>query len=465
MSTSRFGLAVGREGVWAVPLGRRGTRSGDARVIFRPLGGDSTTAVRSALKSVLEELDVEGATAYVTLLPSLAKQRELELPRLNPRKLRRVLTRYAGRYFFGVREPQIVGGVARRGARRSPARGSPARVTAAAAPLAAVEEILSVLQDAHADVGSVTTAYDAWCGMVCRLARSYRHGVVWIVVCLDESVEVIRCVDGTPQRVRRMSADALGESHLTQILKAEFAVADTSGRLSGGSKPVVVLGEGEGADALSEQVRTAGGELIRVTSHDGFDSPYGMAAAGAAFVPSGIELLPERIHDARRARSRRATAGLAAAAVAVFALAAGLEYQGARRDLAALIDRRAEIAEAVDRAMAERSVWMDLNDRLEALASLEQSAPQWSLVLSRVADYLPEDAHLTAFRGRADSLSLEGIANRAAGVFEAMQNAPGVLGVRAQAPIRRELRNGEEPIERFTLAARLAPRSPEDTSQ
>ena len=83
--------------------------------------------------------------------------------------------------------------------------------------------------------------------------------------------------------------------------------------------------------------------------------------------------------------------------------------------------------------------------------------------MHRIAvENLPEDAHLTAFRGQADSLWLEGIADRAAGVFEAMQSAPDVLGVRAQAPIRRELRDGEVPIERFTLAARLAPKSREE---
>ena len=62
----------------------------------------------------------------------------------------------------------------------------------------------------------------------------------------------------------------------------------------------------------------------------------------------------------------------------------------------------------------------------------------------------------------ADSLLLEGIADRAVGVFEAMQAAPDVLGVRAQAPIRRELRDGDQPIERFSLAARLGVTPQED---
>ncbi len=46
-----------------------------------------------------------------------------------------------------------------------------------------------------------------------------------------------------------------------------------------------------------------------------------------------------------------------------------------------------------------------------------------------------------------------------------MQSAPGVVDVRAQAPIRRELRDGERPVERFTLGARLGGENREEREQ
>jgi hypothetical protein len=41
-----------------------------------------------------------------------------------------------------------------------------------------------------------------------------------------------------------------------------------------------------------------------------------------------------------------------------------------------------------------------------------------------------------------------------------MQQAPGVAAVRADAPIRQELRGGTEAVERFALAARLTSPAP-----
>ena len=72
------------------------------------------------------------------------------------------------------------------------------------------------------------------------------------------------------------------------------------------------------------------------------------------------------------------------------------------------------------------------------------------------------DAYLAAFRGRGDSVGLEGVAQRAAGVFTALQRAPRVAGVRADAPIRQEAspRPGAPPVERFTVTARLAEHQP-----
>jgi hypothetical protein len=52
---------------------------------------------------------------------------------------------------------------------------------------------------------------------------------------------------------------------------------------------------------------------------------------------------------------------------------------------------------------------------------------------------------------------VEGRAARATGVFESLQRAPGIGGVRAEAPIQQEVQDSGPPIERFLLGARLQP--------
>ncbi|PYR87654.1 MAG: hypothetical protein DMF84_31100, partial [Acidobacteria bacterium] len=96
-----------------------------------------------------------------------------------------------------------------------------------------------------------------------------------------------------------------------------------------------------------------------------------------------------------------------------------------------------------------------------ALERADRTAIRWSEVLADFSDYLPRDAYLVAFRGRADSVGVEGLAGHAAGVFAALQHAPRVAGVRADAPIRQEApRPGRAPVERFAVAVRLAERAP-----
>src|ERR1051325_2255474 len=73
------------------------------------------------------------------------------------------------------------------------------------------------------------------------------------------------------------------------------------------------------------------------------------------------------------------------------------------------------------------------------LQRLTITAPRWSAFLTNVADFLPRDAHLVALRAAGDSAVLEGVAQQAAGVFEALQQMPRLAGVRAGAPIQRDV--------------------------
>ena len=98
--------------------------------------------------------------------------------------------------------------------------------------------------------------------------------------------------------------------------------------------------------------------------------------------------------------------------------------------------------------------------QLAILNAAERTTPQWTVVLVNVADHLGDDAYLTSFRGRGDSVVVEGIASHAATVFNDLEKTPGLSEVRAAAPVRREAPNGADATQRFTIAARLGPASP-----
>ena len=77
-------------------------------------------------------------------------------------------------------------------------------------------------------------------------------------------------------------------------------------------------------------------------------------------------------------------------------------------------------------------------------------------MLSSIAQALPDDAHLTSIQAHADTVVLEGVAARAAGVFEGLQGDPDITAVHSNAPVRQQLQDGN-PVEHFTVAARLTP--------
>ena len=127
-----------------------------------------------------------------------------------------------------------------------------------------------------------------------------------------------------------------------------------------------------------------------------------------------------------------------------------------RRELAAVQARRAEIRGTVSGATDVRIAIETLQRRLSALEPIEASATRWSAVFTEVAAHLPRDAYVVRVRGAADSLTIEGLASRAAGVFERLDRAPGIASIEPAASIRHEMSDAGVTVERFSIAARLA---------
>jgi Tfp pilus assembly protein PilN len=94
---------------------------------------------------------------------------------------------------------------------------------------------------------------------------------------------------------------------------------------------------------------------------------------------------------------------------------------------------------------------------LATLNAIERAAPQWSAVIASLTNALPDDAHLMAIRTRDDAVIVDGVADHAARVFDALERADRLTDVKAAAAVRRELQEGgAEAVEHFVIAARVA---------
>ncbi len=392
----------------AVAADRIATATWSRPLTPRALGAGEWDDLRTALVELRESLALRAPRAAIALLPPLAQARLLELPPLRPAEYRRILSRDAARYFPTGDVAQVAAGepLAARGPRRSLPR-----VLAAVAASDLIEALVRTVDAAGWQLGSIVPAEVAW-------LQRLRGEVAALVVPAGTLVAVLRVAGGVPVALRRVRRP---------LHEAPRVVREVIAELERDGAAVQVLD-----DALSA------------------------AAAGAVRAP-GPELLPDRVVVERRRRVNRRVIQLSAAALALLLAAAGLDLWGARRELAAVASRRAAIREEVAAALARQDTLESLVARHAALERAGGAAVRWSEVLTDFSDYLPRDAHLSAFRGRADSVGLEGIARRAAGVFEALRRAPRVAGVRADAPIRQETsQSGGPPVERFAVAARLA---------
>ncbi|HWL39484.1 MAG TPA: PilN domain-containing protein [Gemmatimonadaceae bacterium] len=443
----RIGVAIGADQVHVASLDNGKSRRDSFApwsVRLRPglmdAQNDPEEAIRAALASCPHLSKVEPALLYVSLLPPLAIARGIELPRLGAEDYRRVLTRDVSRYFPVGHDPQVVG-AAPAGRQRS----SPAPVFAAAAPARIVEAIERAVEAVGCELASIESAYSSWTEAARRTWPSFSRSDAALIIYHDEVIEVIHCAAGKPVSLRRVSVTAPRERAL-----------DAAGVYSKSGPPRVcaMLGFREKQTLLLSGLSEGGVAVLPPTPGTASDA----AALSAKFASStdGPGLYPERIYEHARANSRRLTRIFAGAAALSLVLAAGLFLWGAKRDLGATVDQRAALRSEVTKAIDLRSDIASLESRSARVASLRANTPRWSTVLASIAEELPRDARLTRFQSQADTVVLQGVASRAASVFEALRGIPDITAIRASAPVRQELQDGS-PVEHFTVAARVAP--------
>jgi Tfp pilus assembly protein PilN len=162
------------------------------------------------------------------------------------------------------------------------------------------------------------------------------------------------------------------------------------------------------------------------------------------------------MRSARQSKANRAATIVAGLAAALLIAAAGINWWGARRELSRIQEERALLKPQIAATLVGRTTIETAYQQLGALADASHRAPRWSAVLAALSTHLSDDAYLTAFRGRGDSVFVDGLADRASQVFDDMARTPGLRGVIATAPVRRETQENGEALEHFTLGAALA---------
>lgn len=442
-----------------------------------------------AFGELAERVGARAVALHVALLPPLAEVRHLVLPRLGDDALRHVLRRDAARYFLAGAGRVVVGGepLSRR-------RRTAGPVCAAAAPEGVVDAVVAAAEAVGWRVATIVPAESAWAAAARAAWRELARGAGTVIVPGDGRTDVLCLRRGRLVALRRTRSIDEGVDDLAELVaEASAAVGRERATMGWPDAGGGGTGGGLGGDDAGSDDPAYGAAGAQGASDDSAASPVAVLADGAtrerieavlaglglrvlpAAVASaevaallaalhapraaGPELLPDVLHVARRRRARRGAAILAASAVALLAGAAGLEYHGLGRELEVVAGRRAEIRAGVEEALRAREVLTALDDRLAALRAIEATGPRWSDVVPILAEHLPRGAHLVALRAVGDSVVLEGAASNAAAVFEALRAAPGIDGVRADAPIRREVGEGGAPVEWFAVALRLAPAS------
>jgi hypothetical protein len=386
----------------------------------------------AVLESALRELrqHAGGGVLHLALMPPLVDLRRIELPRLRPDEVGAVLCRDARRYFPAGRGSQAIA-VEMRG----PAGAGRVAALAAAAPEALVDGLWEAARRAGWDRVRIVPAHAAWTAAA-RLWPAALRNDGSLVLAAGGRVEALVLWRGRLAGVRRFP------------LSAELEDLETE-------RPVGLAGptpwQVEAGTALAER----GAQVLQPRAGTPVPEGAEWLAAEWAHAAAELELAPPRVLAGGAGRARRVAAILAGCAAALLLAALLIDQWGARRELAAIRTARAQISLAAAQADSVRRAAEMLSVRNTTLAALEGSAPAWPVVLASIAESLPQDAYLTAFRAEADSLVLQGEARRASVALDALRGTAGLAGVRMSGPVRREPRPGAPPVERFVISARL----------
>jgi hypothetical protein len=400
-----YGIAIDAQRFVALPANAHG-----AEPFSRDLSPDGSGSQWPDLAQAFEQFraHVEGHSvrASIALMPSLVRVRAIELPFMRRGELLHVLQRDANRFFFGVRDEQVV---AVRHVERSRSRRT---VLAAAAPRWLIE-LLASQDSATFHIDRIVPAHAAWAAAVATMKTPQRAR--WLGVPCGDALELLELRGSKINQVRRVRS--AGDESLVASITGALPAAITS--------------------------------LTR-------NEPAIQIAARNASSASILSLIAPSVLLRERYWARRQVHWLLSAAATLLMTSAVLRLVDINRELAHTESRRASIRGQVSEAMRVRTAVSTIERRLQLLAEIREQTARRSDAFVILAGHLPLDAYLAEVAMSGDSLTLKGAADRASDVFQQLREAPGVIALRATAPIRQETRPDQSSTEFFSLTVRLA---------
>ena len=441
-----LGLCAGPDGIWAVH--RHGRRVLDCRFAARTGPSDPDAASADTLGEALDGLASPTPTHLsVALLPSWAPGRFIEAGGLAAGVAVRTSTRQ-------TQPGDVV-------TAHDPGSG-PRDGYAAHCPSDHLREIADALHRNGCAADAVTPADHAWCAAAAE-AAGRANGRTLCVVELGgplPETRILAAESGAPVALRRFPPE-MNASGLQSVLRTLAAPGAERG------ERVTLLALGDAA--FREIVRAAASDAgLAVAAPQGLltDLGFDPGFVAAAYAGAGPRFVPPEVIAAARARRRRWSAGMAAAAVLLLGGAGVLHTLDVSRELDAVRAARAGIRDEVETALAQANDADETRDALVRLRDLRAAGPRWSGVLGDLSERLPAGTYATAVRTVGDSIFMEMAGEDAARAFEGIRGLRGFTGFRAAAPVRREVGEGSQVIERFTAAATVTwPRPPEPGPQ
>lgn len=449
-SGARVGIALSATACCVAELGGDAAAPVARRAALEPMNGGNGAEWPSLAAALRELAPVPGHAAArlaVALMPGLTEVRRLELPPMREEELRQLLTRSASRYFVAMRGSAVVGTIGASRGLRGAGRTAGAGPVAAAAPARLVAAIHSAAREAGFAIESISPAEGAWARAAATLWPATARGALHLLVAHEDRSDLLSLDGGRLAGVRHFRAGAADAALVADAIRSATPASEPA-RVGAIGVPGQRRELTRALGSLGIAVAPAGG-----TWADAADAPDLLAAtfAGARARPL---LVSDETRAAQRADARRATRLLVATAAGLALFAAALELWGVRRELAAVQEQRAAIGPEIASTLVGRTTVETAFRQLTALAAADRAAPRWSRTIAGLTAQLPDEAYLTAFRGRGDSVVVNGLATHAARVFEALERTPGLADVRAAAPVRRESAGGAEAMEHFTIGAR-----------
>ena len=445
----RTGVAISPTEICAADIRLRNSVSHSWRSALDapPSDGSSWSSLASALSDLARTLGTTEGTLSISLMPPLTEVRRLELPPLTDEDLQRLLSRNASRYFVNARTPQIVGAS---GPKRRP-RGKPSPVVAAAVSARLIAAIRAAAGQAGWTVESIAPAESAWAAGALALWPPFARQNAYALVAHEDRTDLLQIEDGRLVGVRRFRGGSADASMIADAVgpTARIGVAGAGGARRAISATLA---------SLNVTVSTPTGEWA--ASAEEAD----VLAAQFAGTDVGPTLRTEGAVAADRANARKMTWMIAGAAAAMFVVAAGIQLWGVHHQLALVRAERARIRPQLSSTLVGRTTVDATYQHLAALVRAERAAPRWSSVIANLSESVPEEAHLTAIRARNDSLIVDGLAQHAARVFDALEKTHGLVDVRAASPVRRELQEGGGTLDHFVIGARVVEPSPAEAA-